>query len=168
LATLRQHILANPETLSDMGSAADERFGEAENLLLSGRFSGAVYLMGLSSEMSLKLSCFRCKGLPGSAPVDGLLGPVRRWMRTYYPFVEYESYHSLKFWMEYLIALRAMSTDPLPAAVVGQARHHVIHRLYEDWRIDLRYRGACISERQAHRVYQDATWVRERATADWR
>jgi hypothetical protein len=166
---VRQEILARSETLSDLEWAAEERFREAEELLRAGHFSGAVYLFGLSCEMWLKLGCFRYRGAKITDPVLSQLGPAKAWMKIRYPLIQCESYHSLVFWVEYLIATRAASVNPLTSSAIGEARHHIVHRLFEDWKIDLRYRQvASLSERQARRVYRDAAWVRQHWNALWR
>lgn len=46
---LRNLITASPETLSDMLLAADDRYQEAEELLMQQRFDGCVYLLVLGS-----------------------------------------------------------------------------------------------------------------------
>ncbi|MCY2951656.1 MAG: hypothetical protein NTU53_06720 [Planctomycetota bacterium] len=166
--TLREQILASPETLSDLAAAAEQRFREAEHLLCAGRFVGAIYLFGLASEMWLKLACFRWRGANPATRVVGLLGPARTWMAQNARTIKPESYHSLLFWAEYLIRLRLLQKNPIEALRLGQLRHHVINRLYNDWRIDMRYHPLAISEHQAWRVYNDVLWIRLTWPELWR
>src|SRR5438874_1112353 len=117
--TVREQILASPETLSDFAWAAEQRFREAEELLFVGRSGGAVYLLGLSAEMWLKLACFRLLGAVPATVVASRLGPARAWMRAMAPTIDPESYHSLAFWAEYLIRWRVANSIALPAALTG-------------------------------------------------
>lgn len=162
--TLRDKIIASPETLSDVVWAAEQRFRDGEELLTAHRHVGAVYLLGLASEMWLKAACFR---LRGARPADRLfaqLGPAKAWMsgellRLGRPSVSNEAYHSLLFWAEMLLLLRSRKT-PLSKTMAGQLRHHVIVRLYSDWKIDLRYSAIPLSAHDALRVYNDTSWLR--------
>lgn len=166
--TLREHILSSPETISDLAWAAEQRFREAEELLYTGRFTGAVYLFGLSVEMWLKLACFYFRGARPSTTVDSQLAPARRWMRANSPAVDPESYHSLLFWTEFLILLRSRQGSSMPSDLAGRLRHHVVSRIFEDWRIDMRYHALAIGEQQAWRVYNDAAWIRDHWRKLWR
>jgi hypothetical protein len=165
---LRRQILGSPETFADLAWAAEERFREAEALLLHARFAGAIYLLGLASEMWLKLAAFRLIGAAPGAPIGGLLPVIRTWMAARLPSVTPEGYHSLRFWAEFLALRRQHAGRPLPAEVAGALRHHVVGRLYEDWKIDLRYRKVIPDERQAWRVYNDACWLRATQESFWR
>lgn len=166
--TLRDQILSSPETLSDLDWAAEQRYRDAEELFVRMRYTGAVYLFGLASEMWLKLACFRVRGATPSTPVDAVLAPAARWMKLNAPGVDRESYHSLLFWAEYLLRARSSAAAALPALMSGQLRHHVISRLYEDWRIDMRYRSVPVSHSHARRVYHDVAWVRQNWPRLWR
>jgi hypothetical protein len=157
--TLREQIILSPETLSDLEWAARERFHEGEELLFSRRFSGAIYLLGLASEMWLKLSCFRFQGHTPNVEVMGLLGSAYQWMKIKAPHIDKESFHSLQFWAEYLILLRAEKGYPLPRRLIGQLRHHISNRLHNDWKIDMRYRIIALAENDALRVYNDVLWL---------
>ena len=163
--SLREDILASPETLSDLAWAAEERFREAEELFSVGRLAGALYLFGLASEMWLKLACFRARWARPSDFVRDQLGPARLWMRINAPGIADEGYHSLRFWAEYLIRVRRM---PLPATALGQLRHHVINRLFHDWIIDARYRWLALSGQEVWRVYNDVIWLRDAWNDLWR
>jgi hypothetical protein len=166
--SLRTQILGTTEKLSDLVWSAEQRFREGEELLRDGHFSGAVYLLGLSSEMWLKAAVFRHLGHNPATAILGLFGPVRTWMRVSAPAIDPESFHSLRYWGEYLIRIRTQRRQLLPSALEGELRHHVIGRLYEDWKIDLRYRAIPVSERHAVRVYNDAAWLRKSWNYLWR
>lgn len=156
--------------LSDFVWAAEQRFQEAEELFVSRRFSGALYLLGLSAEMWLKLAAIHChdRRVTAATSVAAHLGPIRLWMAVNFPLVQCESYHSVSFWAEYIIGFRARSGMPLPANTIGELRHHAVRRLFEDWRIELRYRAIPVSERHCWRAFQDVLWMRRNWTRFWR
>jgi hypothetical protein len=168
MPTLREQILASPETFSDLAWAAEQRFQDGEALLSSGRFGGAVYLTGIACEMWLKLASFRLVRAGPATSVRDLLGPIRTWMAVTQPQVEPEAYHSLRFWAEHLLRRRVRQDSALPSTAAGRLRHHVVGRLFQDWKIDLRYRRAAVSERHAWRVYNDAVWLRGAWNSLWR
>lgn len=165
---LRTQILNSLETFSDFAWAADQRFREAEELLFAGRTVGAVYLFGLASEMWLKMACFRLLGATPATPVSSFLGPAKTWMAINGVGIQPESYHSLVFWAEYLVRRRFHAANPLPGQLIGRLRHHVMNRLFLDWRIEMRYRLVVLPESAATRVYNDTTWVRQNWNLLWR
>lgn len=165
---LRSQILTNPETVSDLALAAEARFRDGEALFAEARHQGCVYLLGLSAEMWLKYAAFRCAGSRLSQDVASLLGPARAMMRVHLPHVAPETYHSLRFWCEYLLLLRRVHSAVLPSDVEGRLRHHVANRLFENWKIDLRYSSALVTERDSWRGYCDVAWVRANVSLLWR
>jgi hypothetical protein len=164
--TLRDQIINSPETLSDVRWAAEQRFRDAEALLTAGRFTGAVYVLGLAAEMWLKGACLSLRGLSPATRVSAALAAARHWFEQHLataglPAIAHEGYHGLRFWAELAVALRRVGGSPLATDVVGQLRHHVVNRLYWSWKIDLRYAAIALSEREAWRVYNDVVWVRQ-------
>jgi hypothetical protein len=164
----RAQILGTSETLSDLAWAADHRFREAEVLLGASHWSGAVYLFGIASEIWLKLACFRLVGNGPGTLVHTQLAPARAWMQRHAPSINPEAYHSLRFWAEYLRRLRVAQGRPLANNLAGPLQHHVVNRLFADWKVDVRYRALLLTEAQAWRVYRDASWVRTVKDRLWR
>jgi hypothetical protein len=165
---LRRQILSSTERMTDIVQSAEHRFREGESLLRVGHFDGAVYLLGLSSEMYLKLAVFRYLGSRPLTAIASLFGPARAWMHTNAPHIDPESFHSLRFWAEYLIRIRSARHQPLSISLTGDLRHHVVNRLFEDWKIEMRYRAPLVSNRHATRVYNDASWLRTHWNHLWR
>jgi len=164
---LRAAILANPETVSDLAVAAPARFGDGEALLAQGRFHGSVYMLGLAAEMWLKYAAFRCRGAALSDDVQSQLGLARSFMRKHRPLINAESFHSLAFWCEYLLALRHARGLPLAADDAGRLRHHVA-RLFDGWKIDMRYSSLPADERDGKRCFRDVAWVKSSVASLWR
>lgn len=165
---LRQRILGSPETISDLVWAAEQRYQESGLLFDAGRFSGCVYLAGLSCEMWLKNACFRSLGSNPSTPVASQLGPARDWMQKNMPTIQHESYHSILFWAEYLIRRREQIGNALSREFVGQLRHHMVNRVFSDWKLEIRYRAIMPSRAEALRVGRDAGWLRIAQDSLWR
>src|SRR4051794_17994100 len=113
--TLRRQILGSFETMADLEWAAETRFRDAETLLVSDRFAGCVYLLGFACEMWLKLAAFRLMGATPVVPVTAMLATARAWMAAHSPTIGHESYHSLRFWAEFVILRRAREGRALPA-----------------------------------------------------
>ncbi len=164
----REQILASPETLSDFAWASEQRFRDADTLLSKGRFSGSIYLGGLAAEMWLKLACAKYVRLSPTASATALLAPAKIWMKFEAPTILPESYHSLLFWAEYLTRRRISDGRSMSGRLAGELRHHVVNRLFTDWKIDVRYRTLPLDERCARRVYNDVTWIRSNWDQLWR
>lgn len=166
--TVREQILSSPETISDLAWAAERRYREGQALFDGRHFIGAVYLLGLASEMWLKIACFRFRGGTPSTIVSSMLSPARTWMSIRAPAIASENYHSLAFWATYIVELRQHAASPLSGEFVGRLRHHVMNRLFQDWKLELRYRSIPVDERACLRVLQDASWLRSVYDRLWR
>jgi hypothetical protein len=163
MPTLRAQLAAWSETLSDLARSAEDRYGDAQRLLIAGRFVGAVYLLGLSAEMWLKLASYRLYGARAADPVGGYARQVQNFMAANAQGVNRGSGHSLQYWTEFILRFSAISGRLLSKEQSGRLRHHLLHRLFEDWDINLRYRPAPVPPELARRVFADAAWLR----ANW-
>lgn len=56
--SLRSRLESQPETIQEFELAAEERYYEGLELMVSGRSGGGVYLMGYVGEMILKVAYF--------------------------------------------------------------------------------------------------------------
>ncbi len=159
--SLRNQLSRWVETFSDIALSAEERFGDARELMIRGRHRGAVYLFGLASEMWLKLASYRLLGARASDPVGHYAHIARQFMDNNAMNIPRQPGHDLNFWGEFLILRRSQGAAPLSRVQAGQLRHHIMNRLYEDWEIQLRYRPAAVSPGHARRVFADAAWIRD-------
>ena len=166
--TLRAQLETKRETLSDLAWAAEQRYREGRCLKDAGYSAGAIYLLGLASEMWLKFACFRFSGATLGSHVADMLAPAKKWMKIHCGEVDAEGYHSLRFWAEYLLLRRVSEGRPLDRVLAGQLRHHVMNRLFGDWRIDLRYNAVVVEPRLAARVLGDTRWLRLAFGTLWR
>ncbi len=164
---LRQRLALYPETLSDFGVAAEEKYWEGIELAAAGHNAAGIYLLGFTAEMLLKIACFRNDGALVTSPVSPLLVPARTWLNATPMSVPHESYHSLWFWMTYLQARRIHQRRPLARNLDGELVHHV-RRLYQVWWIEMRYRPDQATAHEVNRVVTDVTWLRENFLFLWR
>jgi hypothetical protein len=88
---LRNLVKASPESASDMLLTADDRYREAEELLVQQRFDGCVYLLGYAAEMWLKVACLRLRSIGVNVPVKAVLGPLKSCMRQVAPQVVFRA-----------------------------------------------------------------------------
>ena len=55
---LRRRIQSTPETVQDFELAAEQRFWDGMQLLVSGHLFAGIYLLGYTAEILLKLACW--------------------------------------------------------------------------------------------------------------
>ncbi len=157
---LRATISASPETLTDILLAADDRYQEAEELLLSQRYDGCVYLLGYAAEMWLKAACLRLRGHGPLVQVMSALPTLKKWMKTISPTVPFADYHDLSFFSECLARLRAQQGRPLPVALETELRGRIATGLYDEWMVDMRYRRSALTAADAWSALLNAWWMK--------
>jgi len=161
---LRQAILASPETLSDVLVAADDRYREAEELLVGQHFDGCVYLLGYSVEMWLKSACLRLRNVPPFAAVKPVLGPLKSWMKGTAPHVPFTNYHDLAFLGQCVVHLRLAQGRPLAAALHAELQRRIIVGFHDEWIVDMRYRRAALTAAEAWAALDNAWWMKSNWT----
>jgi hypothetical protein len=161
---LRSLIKASPETLSDFVLAAQDRYDEAETLLLHEQFDGAVYLLGYGTEMWLKISCLRLQRLGPSGNVKAGLAPLKTKMMQIAPGVVFTDNHNLAYFAQAVIELRRNRNRPLPPTSVRELQSRVIHGLYGEWIVDMRYRRSALTANDAWFALVNTWWVKENWT----
>jgi hypothetical protein len=157
---LRAIVLASPETLADIVLAADERYTEAEELLLLGRYDACVYLLGYAVEMWLKAACFRLRGISPSTPVKPALPALKKWLKVVVPAIVPLDYHDLSFWSECAIQLRAHAGRPMPPATIVELRDTICTGLHEEWIVEMRYRRCGLNAADAWKALEQAWWMK--------
>ena len=116
---LRQTIKSSPETLSDMLLAAEDRYREAEALLVEQEFDGAVHLLGYAAEMWLKAACLRLHGHGPTIKVKDALPPLKKWMTLVAPAITFTNYHDLAFLGQCVLQLRHHHGRPLTGTLLA-------------------------------------------------
>ena len=157
---LRAIIKSSPETISDMILAADDRYLEAEELLLLHQYDGSVYLFGYAAEMWLKAACFRMRAIGPNEHVKEALGPLKQWMKQSAPTVQFTDFHDLSFYANCIWELRAAQGRPLSIVLSTEMRVRIVAGLYEEWIVDMRYRRAGLVVDDAWNAMQSAWWMK--------
>lgn len=80
--------------------------------------------------------------------------------------VPHESFHGLRFWMEYLRARRRVQAKSLPNAIDGALRHHV-DRVYKMWWVGMRYRPDFATASDVERVLRAVSWLQVNIRQLW-
>ncbi|HEY8751239.1 MAG TPA: hypothetical protein VIM11_24860 [Tepidisphaeraceae bacterium] len=158
---LRNFIKAYPESISDMLVAADDRYQEAEELLLQHKFDGCVYLLGYSAEMWLKVACLRLRSLGPNVQVKAALGPLKSWMRQTAPQVPQADFHDLAFLAAAVAQLRIHQGRPLPLPVATELQSRVVNGLYPEWLVDMRYRRSGLAAVDAWAALVNTWWLKQ-------
>jgi hypothetical protein len=161
-----RHAIRNSEdTLQDYELAAEERYWDACELLVNGRAWGGLYLLGYTVEMLLKAACFRVDRLRPNDPVS--LGTIRPWHKKYFPTVDLDGFHSLRFWCLLLRRKRRMRgvafASEFDDTLVRRTR-----RLHSAWCVEMRYRSGVLSPALVSDLLDDASWVRLHRAQLWR
>jgi hypothetical protein len=157
---LRNLITASPETLSDMLLAAEDRYQEAEELLMQQRFDGCVYLLGYAAEMWLKAACLRLRSHGLSTRVKAALPALRSYMGLTAPLVPFRDYHDLAFFAESIAHLRRQQGRLLSISLSTELQSRVVNGLYPEWMVDMRYRRCSLTAADAWAALLNAWWVK--------
>ena len=157
---LRQIIQGNPETLSDMLLTADDRYREAEQLILAQEFEGAIYLLGYAAEIWLKAACMLLQGHKNTTLVKSTLAPLRKWMQSVSPTVPFTDYHDLAFFAEAILQLRLHIGRPLAAGLAADLQTQVVRGLQDEWIVDMRYRRSGLTATDAWPALAQTWWVK--------
>ena len=157
---LRIAIQSTPETLSDMLLAAEDRYREAEKLIVDFEFDGAVYLLGYAAEMWLKAACLRLQTQNPLVQVKPSLAPIKNWMKAKANGVPFTDYHDLSFFGEYLLRFRVDQGRPLAAPLSAELQSHIIGGLHHEWIVDMRYRRNGLVATDAWAALLQAWWMK--------
>ena len=170
---VRAALGASPETLQDQVLAAEERYWDAYELAVAGRPVAALYLAGFAAETLLKTAGFRFDGARPADQVDAMLAPARRFGKTHFAHVRDEGYHSLDFWLSFLVAKRGSAGRPLTAAL-SAALNGCVARAHSLWAVGLRYRSAGsppglggLIETNLLAFLEDVDWLRKHHSQLW-
>lgn len=157
---LRRIVKAAPEALSDMLLAAEDRYREAEELLVAQEFEGAVYLFGYAAEMWLKAVCLRLRGHGPSTPVKAALPPIKAWMAAVAPGVAFTDYHDLRFLAQCVVQLRQAHGRPLTGPLAADLQSQIATGLHEEWVVDMRYRHCGLVAADGWSALLQAWWMK--------
>jgi hypothetical protein len=164
---LRDRLQSQPETLQEFELAAEQKYGEAIELMTAGYSGAGIYLMGYVSEMLLKVGYFRYIGNTPTDLIEPGLGVAYKRGQLLIPHVHHESYHSLRFWALLLVEERQHRNNPLNPPLEGDFLA-CSQRLYQYWWVEMRYRRDLAVPDDVETVYSDTTWLRDNHAMLWR
>ena len=138
--TIRNH-LSTQETVADLASAAEDRYWESLECMVSGHWHAGIYLGGYAAEMWLKFRAFELGSAQPGDLVPARLSATRRNLRTLpggLTLPPDDNWHSLLFWLEYIFLM------PYPSRTLQDqtAARDRVRGLYDSWKVDMRYRSA--------------------------
>ena len=165
--TLRFELAQYPETIQEFELAAQQKYDEALELMVAGKGSAGIYLMGYVAEMLLKNAYFRFMGLRPADLIGPRLGPARTQGRVLVPEISSEGYHNLHFWALLLIRTRCKIGRLLPIEL-GNRLIHCTRRLCQHWWVGMRYRYDRCDTRHVETVFSDVNWLRDHYLRLWR
>jgi hypothetical protein len=166
--TLRFELEQCPETIQEFELAAQQKYDEALDLMVSGKGGAGIYLMGYVAEMLLKNAYFRFIGLRPADRIDeSRRVPARRRGEALLGRGSCEGYHSLRFWTLLLIHERGRTGRLLPIEIRNRFVH-CTRRLYQHWWIGMRYRYDRCDTRHVRTVFSDVNWLRDHYLRLWR
>lgn len=113
-------------------------------------------------------ACFYLDGAASTAIVDALFGPINDRMKNVYRLkIDKESYHSLTYFLRYLIERRRQLGKPYDPALESELLHR-IDMIYRIWWIEMRYHPDVASLIEAQIVLDEASWVQDNHERLWR
>ena len=147
--------------------AAREKLDEGSKLLVEGKTAGGIYLLGYSAEMYLKTACFYLDNASQTANARSLLYPLLNKFGAFNLNIGHESFHSLNFFLNYLIRRRIQLGIPFDTEFEQELLLR-IGVLYELWWVEMRYRTDRALESEGKIVLDDAMWLRDNHKSLWR
>jgi hypothetical protein len=162
-----RYAILHPETLQSFMLAADERYFDATELLVLGRTTGAVYLVGYVAEMLLKHAALRLGNVRPGDEVGALMGPAMKWARRLLPTIDPEGKHSLWFWAHFVRRKRREQGRALDHRIDAELVRRM-RRLHGNWMFNLRYCDVAASAVEAKTAFEDVSWLRKHNASLWR
>ena len=172
---LRTVLSGVDETLQEMYLAAEHRYKEGSLLLSIGELDAAIYLLGYSAEMLLKLAYCRLDSTIGLTDLvmGRLVVAEARWRAIYQR--SSLTRRDQKFDMHDLIALLVSIEDgrlqfSKPPLTVSQIRslNDCVFTVYENWWVAMRYRSRYATLREATQVLEAVEWLRSNHQQLWK
>jgi hypothetical protein len=161
-------LLPQSDSLQGYERARTERLYDGLCLEYGERHFGAVYLLGYSVEMTLKIAYFRLRGY---GPAQSISGPELHGARTEANNLgiahRHEGFHGLLFWADLLIRYRAGMARAFEQAfsieLMGRA-----HDIHNNWKVEMRYSHVELNGSDFRRVCNAALWFEENSERLWR
>lgn len=161
-------LLPPSDSLQWYERARTERLYDGLCLEYGERHFGAVYLLGYSVEMTLKIAYFRLRGYGPDTSIGGReLYSARTEADDLRVRYDREGFHGLLFWADLVVRYRAITADAFEPAfsieLMQRARH-----MHDNWTVAMRYVHMDVSEPIFTQVCNSAMWFEENSERLWR
>ena len=163
------------ETVAELARASDRRFVDAIKLEQSQRFTGSIYMAGISAEACLKVAFYRLRHrMRGDWDAEELqqFAVVRSMAQKTISHgyglnsAGYRNGHGLQWWCDLIFAERQSSG--LAMMIAHRSLLRKIELIEENWRVDLRYSGLPSGPTECRSVLAATHFLRKRETDLWR
>lgn len=156
------------DSIQEYEAARLERLYDGLQLSESDRPYGAVYLIGYSVELTLKVAFFRLRGYAPNYVISNadMRTAEAEAMRLRVSYGS-ESFHSVLFWADLVIRFRRSIGRPLRGSVESQLLKRA-RRLHVNWKVEMRYKRDRGSEQDYSSALNAAIWFEENAARLWR
>ncbi len=114
--------------------------------------------------MLLKTAYFRLKGAKLTDEIGTMLGAAKTAAKADIPFIDFEHYHSLRFWAMLLQAQRNIQGIGFPLLL--DFEFHT-ERLHNHRYVEMRYRSDLSTPAEALDVSTDVSWLRNHHQEFW-
>ncbi len=159
---------AHEETIREMYLAAEARFDEGITLFEAQKFDGAIYLMGYTAEILIKLVfCRLAPSTQLSDPVGTGLSRTRILWRSLFSGtpLDYHDLNTLSFFLEYEYQRRFQR--PYRRDIETELSRRTL-QIYSSWWVASRYRYTRSDRDEAESVRNDVEWLRYVHADLWR
>ena len=156
-------LLVNRFTDDSVGQfrvAAHIRNEDAWHLATSGRGAAAIYLWGYAAEMTVKAAWFDLIGFPESKTISTLdLNMAIKLAKDRHGIPWQHGLHNIFHWAELLIQHRIALGQSYPDPRFGSQVLENCRRVYERWRVILRYKKNQAYPFEVHAVAVSTQWL---------
>ena len=155
-------------TLQDADLATEDRLREGQFLVANGFPAAGVYLMGYVAETLLKTAYVRIAH-PRARPGYNLGASLREARvvgDVLLPYIDADSFHSIRYWAMLVEAVRRGQGREMPDALRLPFEAHTEY-LHRYWKVDMRYLPADVLPSEAVQYEQSVLWVRVHHTDLW-
>jgi hypothetical protein len=153
------------EKVQDLLLAADQRLLDGLQLLVEGRPSGGLYVLGYSAEMWLKAGFFYLRGAKPFDVVQAMLRPAHNTGTACFPTVPWEGGHGLEFW---LTGIRHERAARGKLGLNDDARWtQCVAQLAAVWSVHMRYASIPVLPSDALAAYENSVWIQRHHPELW-
>ncbi len=143
------------DTWGAMEAALSERFFDGLSLAVGrdNRLTGAIYLLGYTVEMILKVAYFRFLGVPSAQNLAQQLDAIKG-----HSLMKKKNLHDLEGWMHLIFDVRSANGMMLNPAVAAELRRNV-GIAQSNWKETLRYKSTLAVAAEIEEMFSSVNWL---------